>query len=72
MDKIYPSVKHACYLIEETVLLHQRPDMKMDYGGIRLEVREDRLALVTMCNGDNKFTMDYLKTWHQVLDDIEK
>lgn len=46
--------------------------MRMDYGGIRLEVGEDRIALVTMCNGDNKFTMDYLKTWHQVLDDIEK
>lgn len=44
----------------------------MSYNGIRLAVCEDRIAVITMCNGENKFTMDFLETWHQVLDDIEK
>jgi hypothetical protein len=44
----------------------------MEYKGIRLTIDNDGLAIVTMCNGDNKFTMDYVKTWNKVLDDIEK
>ncbi|XP_060557216.1 uncharacterized protein LOC132717694 [Ruditapes philippinarum] len=44
----------------------------MEYKGIRLAIDNDGLAIVTMCNRDNKFTMDYVKTWNKVLDDIEK
>lgn len=44
----------------------------MSYQGISVQVDANGIAMVTMCNGDNKFTMDYLKTWHQVLDDIER
>ncbi|XP_045193826.2 uncharacterized protein LOC123549638 [Mercenaria mercenaria] len=44
----------------------------MDYNGIRLQIDTDGIAVVIMCNGDNKFTMDFVRTWHQVLDDIEK
>ncbi|XP_053402644.1 proteasome assembly chaperone 2-like [Mercenaria mercenaria] len=44
----------------------------MDYNGIRLQTDTDGIAVVIMCNGDNKFTMDFVRTWHQVLDDIEK
>ena len=44
----------------------------MGSGGIRLDFIEDGIALVTMCNGENKFNPDYVQRWHEVLDAIER
>ena len=44
----------------------------MGPGGIRLDFIEDGVALVTMCNGENKFNPDYVQRWHEVLDGIER
>ena len=44
----------------------------MSSSGIRLEFIEDGIALVTMCNGENKFNPDYVQRWHEILDTIER
>ena len=44
----------------------------MEFKGIRLNIDDDGIAVITMCNKDNKFTIDYVKTWNKVLDEIER
>lgn len=44
----------------------------METGGIRLSLGKDGIAMVTMCNGENKFNPEYVQRWHEVLDTIER
>lgn len=46
-------------------------DSTMYYKGIELVIK-DGVALVTMCNGDNKFSTDYVRAWNKLLDDVER
>lgn len=43
----------------------------MIYQGFRVDI-DETVAVITMCQGDNKFTMDYVREWHRVLDDVER
>jgi len=46
-------------------------DLEVTFIGIKIEVKND-VAIVTMCNGDNRFTMDYLQEWNKVLGVIDR
>ena len=41
-------------------------------GGVNLSFTDDGIAIVTMCNGENKFNPDMVQRWHEVLDIVER
>ncbi|KAH3824386.1 uncharacterized protein LOC127882367 [Dreissena polymorpha] len=43
----------------------------MDFVGLSVRLTDEDVAVVTMCNGDNTFTLDYVRTWNQALDFID-
>ena len=39
---------------------------------IKLEVSEDKIAIATMVNGENRFRTSFVKEWMDVLDKVER
>ena len=63
----------CCRLLKRHNLLYKyRTYINMASEHIKLDVTNDKIAIATMVNGENRFRTSYLEEWMKTLDAVER